>query len=181
MLLLGGTGGSDAALFNPFLNAFGLGFISGTNGRGGTFEILSEDPYFTGVAGLWQQNGNDIIRVGTPPGVELISMVEPDVGLYAVARLDLPDCDADSVPDVIEIRSGAPDTNGNGVPDPCEPDPCPGDTNDSGVVNAVDISIILSAWGTDGGKFPRADANNDGTVDASDLSIVLAGWGPCPN
>ena len=56
----------------------------------------------------------------------------------------------------------------------------PGDVNSSGVVNAVDISVILSAWGTNGGKFPRADTDGSGVVDAADLSVVLSGWGKCP-
>lgn len=91
------------------------------------------------------------------------------------------DCDGDGMVDLYQITLGlAVDDNANGVPDACEPAPCPGDTNGSGVVNAVDISVILSAWGTDGGKFPGADTNDDGTVDGSDLAEVLAGWGPCP-
>lgn len=91
------------------------------------------------------------------------------------------DCDGDGMDDLYQVTLGlAADVNANGIPDVCEPAPCPGDTNDSGVVNAVDISIILSAWGTDGGKFPGADTNDDGTVDGSDLAEVLAGWGPCP-
>jgi hypothetical protein len=91
------------------------------------------------------------------------------------------DCNGDSIVDYGQILRGElADTDENGVPDVCEVDPCPGDVNSSGVVNAVDISVILSAWGTNGGKFPRADTDGNGVVDAADLSVVLSGWGPCP-
>jgi hypothetical protein len=91
------------------------------------------------------------------------------------------DCNGDGIVDYGQILDGTfADVNSNGIPDLCEVDPCPGDINESGVVNAVDISMILSSWGTNGGKFPRADTNHDGTVDAQDLAVVLSGWGNCP-
>ncbi len=91
------------------------------------------------------------------------------------------DCNGDGIVDYGQILDGTfEDANANGVPDPCEVDPCPGDVNSSGVVNGTDIAIILGAWGTSGGKFPRSDANQDGIVDAADLAIVLGGWGTCP-
>ncbi len=91
------------------------------------------------------------------------------------------DCNSDGIVDYGQILAGQlADTDENGVPDVCEVDPCPGDVNSSGVVNAVDISVILSAWGTNGGKFPRADTDGSGVVDAADLSVVLGGWGKCP-
>ena len=91
------------------------------------------------------------------------------------------DCNSDGIVDYGQILRGElADTDENGVPDVCEVDPCPGDVNSSGVVNATDISIILGAWGTNGGKFPRADTDGSGVVDAADLSVVLSGWGKCP-
>ncbi len=52
-------------------------------------------------------------------------------------------------------------------------EPCPlvGDLNGDGVVNAGDLSIVLSAWGG-----PDGDVNGDGTTDAGDLTLVFAGW-----
>jgi hypothetical protein len=100
-LVLGGCDHSDASYFNTLLNAFGLGFAVPTNWRSGTFAIDSPDPYFIGVGGLWQDNGNDIFRVGSHPGAQLITMVSPDRALYGVSRLQLADCDGDSVPDVV--------------------------------------------------------------------------------
>ena len=63
----------------------------------------------------------------------------------------------------------------------CNGLPCPGDITNDGSIDAVDLAIILVAWGTHKqGEF-NADLNNDGIVESADLSIVLGGWGPCPN
>jgi predicted outer membrane repeat protein len=56
---------------------------------------------------------------------------------------------------------------------------CAGDIDASGVINGVDLSALLSVWGTAGAQYPRADANRDGLVSAADLAIVLSNWGPC--
>jgi hypothetical protein len=95
------------------------------------------------------------------------------------------DCNGDGIVDYGQILDGTfEDANENGVPDCCDAGdsctPCPGDVNDSGIVNGTDIAIILGAWGTSGGKFPRSDTDGNGIVDAADLAVVLGGWGPCP-
>jgi choice-of-anchor C domain-containing protein len=59
-------------------------------------------------------------------------------------------------------------------------DPCSADIDQSGTVNAVDLAAILTVWGTDGGKYPRADINADGEVNGPDLAAVLSNWGSCP-
>jgi len=56
---------------------------------------------------------------------------------------------------------------------------CAGDIDASGVINGVDLSALLSVWGTAGVQYPRADANRDGLVSAADLAILLSNWGPC--
>ncbi len=97
------------------------------------------------------------------------------------------DCNNNSIIDYGEIRAGlAIDTNANNIPDTCEcaenpalPICCPGDVVASGEVNAVDLAAVLSAWGTDGGKFRRADVDGSGLVDAADLTVVLSSWGSC--
>jgi hypothetical protein len=95
------------------------------------------------------------------------------------------DCNGDGIVDYGQILDGTfEDANENGVPDCCDAGesctPCPGDVNDSGIVNGTDIAIILGAWGTSGGKFPRSDTDGNGIVDAADLAVVLGGWGNCP-
>jgi hypothetical protein len=49
----------------------------------------------------------------------------------------------------------------------------PGDINSDGAVDAADLSLLLSLWGTTGGP---ADIDGDGTVGASDLALLLASW-----
>jgi hypothetical protein len=56
---------------------------------------------------------------------------------------------------------------------------CPADIDESGAVNSVDLAAVLSNWGSDGGKYPRADVDGDGTVSSTDLAAVLSAWGPC--
>ena len=94
------------------------------------------------------------------------------------------DCNSDGIVDYGQIRAGElVDANANNVPDCCEESTscstCPGDIDESGTVNGVDLAAILAVWGSDGGKYPRADTNNDGEVNGADLATVLGSWGPC--
>lgn len=49
-----------------------------------------------------------------------------------------------------------------------------GDLNGDGVIDTVDITMLLGAWGEHDGP---EDLNGDGTVDAADLTILLGNWG----
>jgi hypothetical protein len=94
------------------------------------------------------------------------------------------DCNGDGMPDANQIRAGElVDANANNIPDCCEESvscsPCPGDIDESGTVNGVDLAAVLTVWGSDGGKYPRADTNNDGEVNGADLATMLGSWGPC--
>ncbi|NBX37164.1 MAG: hypothetical protein EBR10_08085 [Planctomycetes bacterium] len=53
---------------------------------------------------------------------------------------------------------------------------CPCDLNCDGVVDADDLTILISSWGQAG---VPADVDNSGTVGSSDLTTMLASWGPC--
>jgi hypothetical protein len=57
---------------------------------------------------------------------------------------------------------------------------CPGDINQNGTVDAVDLAMVLTSWGTSGSEYPRADVNHDGVVNGPDLGALLGGWGLCP-
>jgi hypothetical protein len=94
------------------------------------------------------------------------------------------DCNSDGLVDYGQIRAGElVDTNANNIPDCCEQAiscvPCAADIDESGAVNSVDLAAVLSNWGSDGGKYPRADIDGDGTVSSTDLAAVLSAWGPC--
>jgi hypothetical protein len=53
--------------------------------------------------------------------------------------------------------------------------PCLGDMDGDGLVGAVDLGILLGAWGFS----PAMDLTFDGKVGAPDLAILLGAWGPC--
>ena len=59
-------------------------------------------------------------------------------------------------------------------------DPCLGDINLNSIVDAVDLAMVLTSWGTSGSEYPRADVNHDGVVNGPDLGALLGGWGLCP-
>ena len=56
---------------------------------------------------------------------------------------------------------------------------CAGDVDGNGLVNAPDLAILLSVWGTNAAGFPSADTNRDGLVNGPDLSRLLSSWGIC--
>ncbi|MBL9119028.1 MAG: hypothetical protein JNL80_03835 [Phycisphaerae bacterium] len=51
----------------------------------------------------------------------------------------------------------------------------PADVNGDNTVNAVDLGILLGAWGTAGPT--AADVNRSGMVDAVDLALLIGDWG----
>lgn len=57
------------------------------------------------------------------------------------------------------------------------PKPVSDDLDCDGLVDAVDLAVVLGAWGTCEFAAPcAADVNHDGVVDAVDLSVVLGAW-----
>ncbi len=76
--LAGGTGlvgaASEAAQWNTFLNAFGLGFDTSYNGVNGHIITNSTHPIFNNVTSLYQSNGNNTldINLGDPRGQVLV-------------------------------------------------------------------------------------------------------------
>lgn len=55
---------------------------------------------------------------------------------------------------------------------PAGPPINPADLNGDGVVNALDLAILLNAWGSAG----PGDINGSGVVDAADLAALLSAW-----
>ncbi|MEE2894591.1 MAG: lectin-like protein [Planctomycetota bacterium] len=109
--------------------------------------------------------------------------VSSEVNLSRYAIEWSADCDGDGIVDYGQILDGTrEDLDGNGVHDCCEdagPCPCPADLDGDGQVRAGDLGILLSLWGTDGGKRPEADLDGSGTIDAADLGLMIATWGAC--
>ena len=54
---------------------------------------------------------------------------------------------------------------------------CAGDIDLNGNIDAADLTMLLSMWGT---ANPAADIDGDGIVDAPDLTALLSAWGVCP-
>jgi hypothetical protein len=54
----------------------------------------------------------------------------------------------------------------------------PSDLNSDGIVDSIDLSILVSRWGS---SDATADINSDGTVDALDLSVLVSNWGTVPS
>ncbi len=85
------------------------------------------------------------------------------------------DCNDNLVPDDCDIASGSShDVNLNNVPDVCD---CRADFTGDAIVEAVDLAMLLGAWGESTRK--HGDLTADGTVDATDLAILLGSWGRC--
>lgn len=61
------------------------------------------------------------------------------------------------------------------------PGPCPGDVNGDMQADLVDLSILLSHYGMNGGAtWADGDLSHDGRVDLADLAIMLSYYGaPC--
>lgn len=86
--LAGGTGVggalAEANRWNPFLNAFGLGFGTTYNGVGGNIAISSPHPIFSSVDFLYQNNGNDALDVAALDPQSQVLISQGGHGLYAV-------------------------------------------------------------------------------------------------
>ncbi|MCD6393879.1 MAG: hypothetical protein J7M40_10265 [Planctomycetes bacterium] len=59
---------------------------------------------------------------------------------------------------------------------PCQPY---GDANCDGLISAIDVQILLDAWG--GPYNPCADFTRDGLISAMDVMVMINSWGaPSP-
>jgi len=103
-------------------------------------------------------------------------VLDGDDNCVAIANANQSDCDNDGIGDVCEIATGETDQDLDGRPDACEI--AYGDFNLDGLINAVELSIILSSWGSI--NPPLGDLNGDGIINAADLAALLARWGSVP-
>ncbi|MBI1303034.1 MAG: hypothetical protein GC172_04525 [Phycisphaera sp.] len=79
------------------------------------------------------------------------------------------DCNQNGINDLCDIADGWADANEDGILDSCQF--ASGDLNLDGAVDAIDLVMILSGWGTEG-----RDTNDDGFIDALDLAAILSNW-----
>ena len=55
---------------------------------------------------------------------------------------------------------------------------CDSDINGDGITDGVDLTNLLSSWGSCPGNCP-SDLDRDGQVGGADLTLLLTGWGEC--
>ena len=86
---------------------------------------------------------------------------------YRIYRVDAVGSDA-----IAQIGPSPLDTNMNFEIDSCE-GVIAADINGDGAVNGIDLTTLLSAWGSSN---QTADIDNDGIVAGSDLAALLSAW-----
>ena len=190
------------------IRAFGYGGFGRLKTPGGNdFTAIACGNYFgvglrsDGSISHWGSNNQG--QAATPSGVpgefvrlvaggDFAGAIRPDGsislwGASGAGQIDFPtgerirmgdvDCDGDGEPDWRQIIVQPDlDLDGDGRLDCCR---CPGDLDGDGLVDAKDLGLIVSVWGTDGGDVPAADLDGDGDVRAGDLGILLSLWGDC--
>jgi PEP-CTERM motif len=79
---------AEAAFWDPFLNAFGLGLGTPYNAMSGVVSISSTHPIFDGVGGvvtgLYQNNGNDSLDIDALDARGQVLVTSSGHDLYAV-------------------------------------------------------------------------------------------------
>ncbi len=93
------------------------------------------------------------------------------------------DCDENGVNDPCQILANPGlDANNNGILDSCEPPPaCPGDANGDLMIDAADLSVLLSNFGQPAAGPAFGDFNGDGQCNGADLSVLLSTFGTSCN
>jgi choice-of-anchor B domain-containing protein len=103
--------------------------------------------------GVWVERSFPVAQFVTPSANMRIRFIARDLGSASLVEAAIDD-----------VRVSVED---------CEPR-LPSDLNGDGAVNGLDLTILLSQWGSSG----SADLNGDGTVSALDLTQLLAQWSP---
>jgi len=80
-----GTGADvEAALWNPFLNHFGLNYAASYNQIGGTLPIRSSSPLFHGISSLLVSNGNSVSCLDVDNPFTYIPFTYANSGIFGV-------------------------------------------------------------------------------------------------
>ena len=190
------------------IRAFGFGGFGRLKTPGGTdFTAIACGSYFgvglrsDGSISHWGSNNQG--QAATPAGVpgefvrlvaggDFAGAIRPDGsislwGASAAGQIDFPtgerirmgdvDCDGAGEPDWRQIIVLPDlDLDGDGRLDCCR---CLGDLDGDGLVDAKDLGLIVSVWGTNGDDVPGSDLDGSGEVRAGDLGMLLSLWGAC--
>ena len=130
--------------------------------------------------------GNEYVQwQGTSMSVALVS------GAAALVKANNPSASPDDIEETLKEATVNIDGINEGedwegflgegrllIPDALIPGENPADLNQDGSVNATDLLILLSSWGSCGDCADcPADLNDDCAVGAADLIILLGNWG----
>lgn len=111
---------------------------------------------------------------GTPKAKSLNFLYTPTSAAVAKARLEVVVPRGSGTKAYIDSFQWFPESainNGGIVPVKA------GDVNADGVIDALDLSLVLTNWNKSGQTRAQGDLNGDGLVDALDLSTILSNWG----
>ena len=194
----GGEGGIQA--FNQDAAGLSVGFVTyagasanGVNGKWGGTQFVFKPLSFAQVAWTTTTSAVDRTKMAvatvhwsrttgtrvtiTFPGSTSASTIFIDQGAQQLANIDPTGWSFG-----IAARNGAIDHDLyiaelqiNAIVN-CPP-PSPADINGDCVIDGIDLSSVLSAWGPCTASPCTGDINNNGSVDGSDLTMIISAWG----
>ncbi|MBY0111387.1 MAG: hypothetical protein K2Y21_01095 [Phycisphaerales bacterium] len=147
--IAGGTGLiNEPAVFNPFLNTFGLSYGPNYNGIGGEFSIGVPHPLFVGVQSMYHNNGNTVTDLVPGDSRQSIILTKNGAGLIGVyvSNSCVGDINTDGVVDDTDFTIFAAAYNILDCADPAMPSGCPADLNADGVVDDLDFVAFAAAY-----------------------------------
>lgn len=145
----GGTGLiNEPAVFDPFLNTFGLDYGPNYNGVGGEFSIGTPHPLFVGVQSMYHNNGNTVSDLVPGDSRQSIILTKDGKGLIGVyvSNSCVGDINTDGFVDDTDFTIFAAAYNLLDCADPAMPATCPSDLNNDGVVDDADFQILAVAY-----------------------------------
>ena len=169
----GGTGSNTsgaAAVWNPFLNNFGLGFSLSGNGIVGNTPINSTHQLFNGVSSLYHNNGQAVLDTAPSDLRSKILVSHSSGGLYAIYDSNVAggnDMDADGVSPPEDC-----DDNDNTVY-PNAPERCDGVDNDCDGLTDEHVSHpggMVGYFPFNGNANDESGSGHDGTVHGATLT-----------
>jgi len=162
--LAGGTGQGNATVWDPFLSAFGLD-MGDLNFECCVLPITSTHAIFTGVSGLYQNNGNDVADLDANDPSNQVLETDSSHGLYAIYDGGF------SSPIVLSCRPGI---DAGVIPCPCDVDLVqPGQQSNA----PTGGGLGCGRWGQPGAPVEGgAGTGMSGTLDAVG-SVIGSGTG----
>lgn len=116
---------------------------------------------------------NQLGQTAVPTTLEGVTELDSGTN-HVVTRVLVPDCNANGIPDFIDILSGQLDADGDGQIDSCQQ--TSGDIDGSGLIDFGDVALILLEFGPCSGC--TTDLDGSGLVDFGDVALALLNFGP---